>query len=115
VGIDTLYGCQDTATAQVVISQNYPAFIPNAFTPNGNTVNDAWTVQLLNADNKVQSAKVYNRFGGLVYQTINDVVSWSGINPDGNPAEAATYVYVLEFTDINGQFYRLTGTLNLVR
>jgi gliding motility-associated-like protein len=115
VGIDTIFGCVDTAAAQIAISQNYPAYIPNAFTPNGNTTNDSWIIQLLNADNKVQSAKVFNRFGGLVYQAQNDVVTWPGTNLNGTPAEAGTYVYILEFNDLNGQFYRLTGYVMLVR
>jgi gliding motility-associated-like protein len=115
VGIDTIFGCADTATAQVVISQNYPAYIPNAFTPNANNTNDAWTVQLLNIDNRVHRAWIFNRFGGLVYQVENDEVSWQGTSPNGTPAESGAYVYVLEYTDLNGRFYRVTGTVNLIR
>jgi gliding motility-associated-like protein len=115
VGIDTIYGCVDTAAAQVIISQNYPAYVPNAFTPNGNTVNDTWTVQLLKANNIVDRAMIFNRFGNMVYYLENDEVSWPGTNLDGSPAETATYVYVLEFTDLNGRFYRLTGPVTLVR
>jgi gliding motility-associated-like protein len=115
VGIDTIYGCSDTATAQVVISQNYPAYIPNGFTPNGDLVNDTWTVQLLNADNKVQSAKVYNRFGGVVYNVEDNHVQWDGNAPNGEELQTGVYVYVIEFTDLNGRFYRLTGPMTLVR
>ena len=115
VGIDTIFGCADTATAQVMVSQNYPAFIPNAFTPNANNINDAWTVQLTKAENIVDRAWIFNRFGGIVYYLENGVVSWPGTCLDGTPAEAATYVYVLEFTDLNGEFYRVTGTVILVR
>ena len=115
VGIDTLYGCQDTATAQVVISQNYPAYIPNGFTPNGDLLNDVWTIQLLNADNKVQSAKVFNRFGGLVYNVEDNPVQWDGKAPNGEGVQSGVYVYVIEFEDLNGIPYRLTGSILIVR
>jgi gliding motility-associated-like protein len=115
VGIDTLYGCQDTATAQVVISQNYPAYIPNGFTPNGDLVNDVWTVSLLNADNKAETAKVFNRFGGLVYQVNDNSVQWDGKSIDGTDVPSGVYVYLIKFEDINGIPYQLTGSILIVR
>ena len=115
VGIDTIYGCQDTAAAQVVISQNYPAYIPNGFTPNGDLLNDVWTVSLLNADNKAETAKVFNRFGGLVYQVNDDSVQWDGKAMDGTDVPTGVYVYYIEFEDINGTPYQLTGSILIVR
>jgi acyl-homoserine lactone acylase PvdQ len=70
---------------------------------------------LLKANNIVDRAMIFNRFGNMVYYLENDEVSWPGTNLDGSPAETATYVYVLEFTDLNGRFYRLTGPVTLVR
>jgi gliding motility-associated-like protein len=115
VGIDTIFGCADTATAQVVISQNYPAYIPNGFTPNGDLVNDVWTGSLLNADNKAETAKVFNRFGGLVYQVNDNSVQWDGKSIDGTDVPSGVYVYLIKFEDINGIPYQLTGSILIVR
>jgi gliding motility-associated-like protein len=78
-------------------------------------LNDVWTIQLLNADNKVQSAKVYNRFGGLVYNVEDNPVQWDGKAPNGEEVQTGVYVYVIEFEDLNGIPYRLTGSILIVR
>ncbi|MFN8252409.1 MAG: PKD domain-containing protein [Ferruginibacter sp.] len=71
--------------------------IPNAFTPNGDGLNDH--LYAMNADQaKAFTLRIYNRFGQLMFSTNNPVEKWDG-NFRGKPALAGTYVWHLDYTD----------------
>ncbi len=71
--------------------------IPNAFTPNNDGLNDVWYVEMIDPSCWLDwHVAIYNRWGGLVWEsnTPNDV--WSGSNYDGNYYIAdGIYVYTV--------------------
>jgi gliding motility-associated-like protein len=76
-------------------------FIPDAFSPNMDGSFDQWEItQMVN--NEVVNVKVYNRWGGLVYQMEGYQNNWTGIGNtgpgSGNELVAGTYFYIVEFT-----------------
>lgn len=88
--------------------------VPNAFTPNEDGLNDR--LKAINADLATSfSLKVYNRFGELVYSSINPVEGWNGRHK-GQPAEAGTYVWQLNYVDpISRKVVYEKGTTILIR
>jgi gliding motility-associated-like protein len=68
--------------------------IPNAFSPNGDGINDTWQIKLLNSflNAKVQ---VFNRQGQLVFNTKGYSKPWDGTS-NGKPLPIGTYYYVIE-------------------
>jgi gliding motility-associated-like protein len=79
-------------------------FIPDAFSPNMDGSFDQWQItQLL--PNEVLNVKVYNRWGGLVYQMENYQNDWMGIGnvgpAEGSELTAGTYFYTIALSVAN--------------
>jgi len=95
-----------------VFTRDPVVFIPDAFSPNGDSVNDSFTAKGQFVDKS--RLIVYNRWGQVLYETSNAAQGWDG-NINGQPAVEGTYVYRLEITDSLGQNFVRTGTLLLAR
>lgn len=112
----TIDGCKNKDEMIVSYSNlcNCPVYIPNAFSPNGDLLNDEF--KLINArDIELQQFSVYNRWGVEVFSSLNDKVGWEG-NYKGVNCEVGTYFYVLKYKCLySGKEYILKGDVTLVR
>jgi gliding motility-associated-like protein len=107
-------GCRDTATQQIMALHTCIIAVPNAFTPNGDGINDY--LYPLNAYKAVDlQFKVFNRYGQLVFETRDWTHKWDG-TVGGIPQATGTYVWMLQYTDgETGKKYFLKGTSVLIR
>lgn len=105
-------GCSDTAYAFFFVDAHPQIFIPNAFTPDGDGLND--TFSITSTDVVYVNMSVYNRWGQLVFQGTNDEARWDG-NVKGVLADEGVYVYQVEARGLNNQTYKYNGTLTLIR
>jgi len=107
-------GCTDTAIQQVTELRSCYIAVPNAFTPNGDGINDY--LYPLNAFKALNlEFKVYNRYGQLVFETKDWTKKWDG-TINGKPQDTGTYVWTLRYTDSDsGKSYFLKGTSTLIR
>ncbi len=110
--VENEFGCTDIFEKTIFISPKYMLRIPNAFTPNGDGLNDEFTI----AGNGVKefSIYIYNRWGALVYFSNNIEASWDG-KVSGNPALAGSYIYKVFFKDENDEVAEYTGSFFLMR
>jgi len=104
----TQYGCKNEDTVQVKVLDKI--FVPNAFTPNGDGINDAWHIPALD-EMPDASVYVYNRLGNLVYHVKGTPVNWDG-NYKGDPQPAGIYVYFIKF---KSTYPDMKGTIMLIR
>lgn len=82
-------------TAQVTVDILMPDFfIPNTFTPNGDGVNDLFTV-ITSTAFTIKSFKIFNRWGEIVYQTSDITRYWDGLKENTN-VPAGVYYWLLE-------------------
>jgi gliding motility-associated-like protein len=68
--------------------------IPNAFTPNGDFVNDTWRIENLDAYPGA-TVQIFNRYGQLVYRSVGYAKAWEG-TLNGNPLPIGTYYWVID-------------------
>jgi len=68
--------------------------VPNAFSPNGDGINDTWVITNL-SDYPGATVDVFNRYGQLVFHSENNYKAWDGTF-NGKPLPMATYYYVIE-------------------
>ncbi len=105
--VTSIDGCVLKDTMKIDIQ--YPLNIPNAFSPNGDNINDKWLIG--NAE-FYPGLKVYifNRYGQQIFNAIGYNKPWDGTNK-GNPVEPATYYYLIE----TGDGHRLSGWVLLLK
>ncbi len=112
------FGCTDTAQLTVhVLCDQSKIFIPSAFTPNGDGINDRFYVQS-SIDNPIRSFVIYNRAGEAIFNKESDVTNYSSAGWDGTyrgtPMPPGTYIYRVEVL-CNNKVVPLIGTVTLIR
>lgn len=113
VGLDK-YGCRDTAEVKINVEYQSNTFVPTAFSPNGDGLNDVLKVLNLQFDRLVEF-KIYNRTGQLVFETHNPQQGWDGTY-NGKPAAMDTYFYQLKTALPNGGGFKThKGDVSLIR
>ncbi|MEO9022987.1 MAG: gliding motility-associated C-terminal domain-containing protein [Ginsengibacter sp.] len=95
-----------------VVDKSYFA-IPNAFTPNGDGLNDRLSVQVIGSI-KLDYFKIYNQWGELIYEThrLND--GWDGFRA-GILQNPGVFVWIARGKDINGNVITDKGSFVLIR
>jgi gliding motility-associated-like protein len=107
-------GCSDSTHKTVTVLDNCSAAVPNAFTPNGDGLNDYfWPHNALKADHLV--FKVYDRWGEIVFTSTTWMDKWDG-KFRGVPQPSGIYVWYLQYTDRDThQSVFQKGTVMLIR
>ena len=88
--------CTDTAYRIIKIEGGNGIYIPNAFTPNGDGINDYFKVSGVG----IQSVDItiYNRWVQNVFQQNGNSPVWNGINQKtGTNSEAGVYIYIINY------------------
>jgi gliding motility-associated-like protein len=86
-------GC-GTATDSVLVKVYQQLYIPNAFTPNGDGINDTWFIETLQAYPGAE-IKVYNRYGQIVFDNHEKNIWWDG-KFKGMQLTSGAYVYLID-------------------
>jgi gliding motility-associated-like protein len=106
--------CYADAEVKVRIFKTGPDIIvPSGFTPNGDGKNDVIRPILLGI-NKLIYFSVYNRWGQLMFSTMEQNKGWDG-NFGGYAQPSGTYVYQALGTDYTGKTILRKGTVVLIR
>ncbi len=86
----------------------------DAFTPNGDGMNDKWLSTRDGACTIKISATIYNRYGHVVYKNDNYLNDWDGTYK-GDPLPDGTYYYAVNYQLINGKSMFMKGALTILR
>ncbi len=113
------YGCIDSATVLLRVIRNTNIFIPDAFTPDDDGINDRFTVFGSNRLSSILSLQVFDRWGNLLYNgqdlPPNDPrYGWDG-SFKGQRMDPAVFVYVAKLLTSDGEQLTLSGDVQLLR
>ncbi|HET7119586.1 MAG TPA: gliding motility-associated C-terminal domain-containing protein, partial [Hanamia sp.] len=86
-------GCK-TAVDSMLVKVYQQLYIPNAFTPNGDGINDTWDIETLQAYPGAE-VKVFNRYGQIIFDNNGKSIWWDGTFK-GNPQSPGAYVYLID-------------------
>ncbi|RLD66366.1 MAG: hypothetical protein DRI84_04960 [Bacteroidetes bacterium] len=87
--------------------------IPNAFSPNGDGLNDVFEPKF-DCHFKKYNFKIYNRWGELLFDTYNPFESWNGTY-QFNELDPGVYVYIITYQTFQDKTYHLKGNVYLVK
>jgi len=106
-------GC--TAESDPVVYNTKRCFeIPNAFTPNGDSANDAFRPVLLGGSATVTKFLIFNRWGQKVFEATSEKKVWDG-RTDDKDAPSDVYVYFMVVRFGNGEEQEYHGEVTLLR
>ncbi len=111
-GVSLLQGCPQRDSVHIKVIQQ-DVVLPNAFSPNGDGLNDIYRVTARKFIN-VQEFKIFNRWGTEVFSTGDISKGWDG-NYKGKPQDPAVYYYLVRVAYPNGKTQFLRGDLTLIR
>jgi gliding motility-associated-like protein len=113
IGIND-YGCRDTAYIQLIVQDSLYIWLPNAFSPNYDGLNDAVGLYM-SPHIKLLRWVVYNRWGQAVFFTQDANAKWDG-SFKGQTATIGVYYYMIEYVhQQQGQVKQQKGELHLIR
>lgn len=107
-------GCKDYDTVVIYVRLGEDFYVPNAFSPNGDGINDFFSPVPLGGIAELEYFAVYNRFGNLVFQTSNIWNRWDG-KYAGRPQDPGNFVWVLKGKNRRGEVKFLKGNVILIR
>ncbi|MFN3951961.1 MAG: PKD domain-containing protein [Thermaurantimonas sp.] len=105
------YGCTAYDSVDVWIYPEITLFIPNAFTPNGDGINDVFTVSVTGIVS--YEISILNRWGEVIYQSTNPSDFWDGTH-QGKKVPAGIYQYVIRAVDFQDVLHIRRGNIYLL-
>ena len=93
-------------------------YVPNVFSPNGDGINDYWTMFTKQGDALIHKLVIFDRWGNLVFEkhdfVLNSTLGWDGTFR-GKPMSPGVFAYTATLTLGNGKDVTVKGDITLVR
>jgi gliding motility-associated-like protein len=111
------FGCSDTITKVVKIDPDHILFIPNAFTPTGDGLNEGFGpigvgIRSQAGDYRMQ---IYSRWGELIFESRKIEDLWYGLNDKDELLPNGVYVYQIDLIDAFNRRQKYSGKVTLLR
>jgi len=114
--VSTINGCVDDTCQFVVIDDVFLIYIPNAFTPDGDGINDEFSVVIDGYDVETFELMVFDRWGLLIWSAESVNEKWAGsVNGVPNAAVQDAYVWKVKVKDTKGKLYEKIGHVMLIK
>jgi gliding motility-associated-like protein len=110
------FGCTDDVCKDLWVQGEFQVYVPNAFTPDANGLNDVFLPQMRGFDENEYEFKIFDRWGDLIFETQNYQQPWIGnLNNGDYYVQNDVYIWVLTVRDLQGVRHEFTGHVSLVR
>ncbi|MBL7814595.1 MAG: gliding motility-associated C-terminal domain-containing protein [Saprospiraceae bacterium] len=110
------YGCQDSITKTIYIEPEMTFYLPTAFSPNYDSVNDVFKGTGFLYGLKSYRMTIWNRWGEKIFETTNPQEGWNGQkNNIGQSVPEGIYLCEVEYITPKNEKKRLNNFLTLYR
>ena len=93
-----IQGCVDETQEVISIEDQLIYYVPNAFTPDGDSYNNSFTpIFATGLDIYDFHFMIFNRWGEMIFESFDANYGWSGTYGGGDIAEDGIYIYKIEF------------------
>ncbi len=108
--VEDINDCKDTSNQVIKIPYPSTYFLPNAFTPNGDGLNDEFIGVGFTEAISDFSLQIFNRWGTLIFSSNSPETGWTG-----EDLSSGIYIYKVSFIQPNGELFLNQGEVALVR
>ena len=114
--ITDIFGCQQTQNGNIRVVPNPTFFIPNAFSPNGDAINDNWVFFVDTRQvQKLLDIAIFDRWGNRVYYVGQKTVEPEAAIWDGGVQLPGLYLYTATLELVNGDRQEVSGSVHLIK
>ncbi len=107
-------GCLEEKTYTINVDQDYPSPVPEAFSPNGEGINDELYIDLPE-DLRSCEFRIFNRWGKLVFESnAIEEVRWDGKYNGEALADGAYVIQIVAYVN-NNKYLHQNGTVAILR
>jgi gliding motility-associated-like protein len=109
-------GCTDSSSQVVCIDPDVIIYVPNAFTPTEDGLNDVFIPVTVGVNPDKYEFWVFDRWGNLIFYTDELDEGWDGkVLGSDKLCQIDTYVWKIKCTDVLDKRHDLIGHVNLIR
>lgn len=106
-------GCSGKIRYEIVNTCSPKAFVPNAFSPNGDGKNDVFLPNVLGINEF--RLRIFNRWGEMLFDSFDTLSGWDGYYK-GQLCQESVYLYLLSYSTLNSNVeWQENGTFTLLR
>jgi gliding motility-associated-like protein len=112
-------GCMDTLVRELIVGEDFGIYVPNAFTPNGDGLNDIFQPKGFGVTK--YELWIYDRWGELMFTTKTFEEGWNGSKQKKADVsypltiEEGTYTWLINCTSVFGKSHELKGHVTLIK
>ena len=107
-------GCVDTVYHLVRVEDILTLYVPSAFSPDGDGINDYFFVTGHGIELDAYNIKIYDRWGELIWEDDDLFGKWDG-KVKGRFVQAGTYTWLITYKSFTGIEYNKTGIVTIIR
>jgi gliding motility-associated-like protein len=113
VEVTDAFGCSGKDSIEIIVDSAFPVYIPNAFSPNGDGVNDVFEVYSGNEQFELSALEIFDRYGSKMYACQGMQCTWDG-RFKGQLVQPGLYIYVVQVNTPDGIKIR-SGEVQVLR
>jgi len=106
------FGCEDISYGRLVIKPLFTFYVPNAFTPNNDGLNDLFFGEGIGI--KKYEMSIYNRWGEKIFHSQDQNEKWDGGVTEWY-VQNDVYQYVFKITDVLNKIHLIKGHVTVIR
>ncbi|MGB3947012.1 MAG: gliding motility-associated C-terminal domain-containing protein, partial [Bacteroidia bacterium] len=107
-------GCLDTVAKPIYIGPAFSFFIPNAFTPNGDGINDYFFGNGIGIEK--YDLWILDRWGNMIFHGNDLDDKWDGKSNGGNESsQIDVFIWKVQLVDVFNKTHNFLGTVTLAR
>ncbi len=110
----TQFGCKDTVYRFVRIEPEIRLWMPTAFTPDRDGLNDTFGPKGTNIIDKAYQMLVYDRWGEKIFESKELDLGWDGKAKNGDYVSPGVYPYYIKYKDIYNISHEISGVVNVI-
>lgn len=110
------YGCKDTLKKDIEVLNDVAVYIPNAFTPDGNGLNEEFVPRGYGIKDEPYKMEIFDRWGAQIFSSETFTKGWNGKVKGSNIiAQEGVYIYKIFVMDLEGNKKYFTGHVTLIK